>query len=226
MNRDGKCVIVLSSTTERAEHLANLILNKVDRPHLIGIMSMRDYIEYYGSKKDDSIVLIIDDMDAIMRDYLKAPYITTMSTKDDLSIEELKRGKPLGLIEDLYNNLLSKLCFKGESCLPSEYEIFNSTQYDLQESPESEIASILVNGGKRVVTVTFADGDVRMSKCSEKDEFDVKVGVALCILYHMFGSSTKASKVIEQKAKFVTKKKKEEPKVKVTKGKVKVNENK
>lgn len=95
-----------------------------------------------------------------------------------------------------------------------------------QESPESEIASILVNEGKRVVTVTFADGDVRMSKCSEKDEFDVKVGVALCILYHMFGSSTKASKVIERKAKFVTKKKKEEPKVKVTKGKVKVNENK
>lgn len=95
-----------------------------------------------------------------------------------------------------------------------------------QENPESKIASILVNEGKRVVTVTFADGDVRMSKCSEKDEFDVKVGAALCILYHMFGSSTKASKVIEQKAKFVTKKKKEEPKVKVTKGKLKVNENK
>lgn len=93
-----------------------------------------------------------------------------------------------------------------------------------QETPESEIASILVNEGKRVVTVTFTNGDVRMSKCSEKDEFDVKVGVALCILYHMFGSNTKASKVIEQKAKFVTKKKKEESKVKVTKRKLKVNE--
>lgn len=87
---------------------------------------------------------------------------------------------------------------------------------------ESKITSILVNESKRVVTVIFPNGDVRMSKCSEKDEFDVKVGVALCILYHMFGSSTKASKAIEQKAKFVTKKEKEEPKIKVTKRKLKV----
>ena len=123
-------------------------------------------------------------------------------------------------IENMFKNLLEDLDIEsGIFC----HGFGSSDEEDIeQESPESEIASILVNESKRVITVTFADGDVKMSKCSEKDEFDVKVGVALCVLYHMFGSNTKASKVIEQKAKFVTKKKKEEPKVKVTKRKLKV----
>ena len=123
-------------------------------------------------------------------------------------------------IENMFKNLLEDLDIEGGIFCQG----FGSSDEEgiEQESLESEIASILVNESKRVITVTFADGDVKMSKCSEKDEFDVKVGVALCVLYHMFGSSTKASKVIEQKAKFVTKKKKEESKVKVTKRKLKV----
>lgn len=123
-------------------------------------------------------------------------------------------------IENMFKNLLEDLNIEGGIFC---HGFGSSDEEDIeQESPESEIASILVNESKRVITVTFADGDVKMSKCSEKDEFDVKVGVALCVLYHMFGSNTKASKVIEQKAKFVTKKKKEESKVKVTKRKLKV----
>ena len=123
-------------------------------------------------------------------------------------------------IENMFKNLLEDLDIEGGIFC---HGFGSSDEKDIErESPESEIASILVNESKRVITVTFADGDVKMSKCSEKDEFDVKVGVALCVLYHMFGSNTKASKVIEQKAKFVTKKKKEESKVKVTKRKLKV----
>lgn len=123
-------------------------------------------------------------------------------------------------IENMFKNLLEDLDMEGGIF---RHGFGSSDEESIeQESPESEIASILVNEGKRVITVTFADGDVKMSKCSEKDEFDVKVGVALCVLYHMFGSNTKASKVIEQKAKFVAKKKKEESKVKVTKRKLKV----
>ena len=123
-------------------------------------------------------------------------------------------------IENMFKNLLEDLDIEG-GIFRHGFE--SSDEEDIErESPESEIASILVNESKRVITVTFADGDVKMSKCSEKDEFDVKVGVALCVLYHMFGSNTKASKIIEQKARFVTKKKKEESKVKVTKGKLKV----
>ena len=122
-------------------------------------------------------------------------------------------------IENMFKNLLEDLDMEGGIFCRG---FRSSDEEDIeQESPESEIASILVNENKRVITVTFADGDVKMSKCSEKDEFDVKVGVALCVLYHMFGSNTKASKIIEQKAKFVAKKKKEESKVKVTKGKLK-----
>ena len=93
------------------------------------------------------------------------------------------------------------------------------------EEPESEIASILVNENKRVVTVIFSDGDVKMSKCSEKDEFDIKVGVALCILYHMFGSNTKASKVIEKKAKIIKKEEIKSSTVKTNKTKIKVSKN-
>ena len=123
-------------------------------------------------------------------------------------------------IENMFKNLLEDLDMEGGIFC---HGFGSSDEEDIErESPESEIASILVNESKRVITVTFADGDVKMSKCSEKDEFDVKVGVALCVLYHMFGSNTKASKIIEQKARFVTKKKKEESKVKVTKGKLKV----
>ena len=119
-------------------------------------------------------------------------------------------------IENMFKNLLEDLDMEGGIFCRG---FGSSDEEDIErESPESEIASILVNENKRVITVTFADGDVKMSKCSEKDEFDVKVGV---VLYHMFGSNTKASKVIEQKARFVTKKKKEESKVKVTKGKLK-----
>lgn len=125
-------------------------------------------------------------------------------------------------IENIFKNLLEDLDMEG-GVFCSGFGFSDEEDIE-QESPESEIASILVNENKRVITVTFSDGDVRMSKCSEKDEFDVKVGVALCILYHMFGSNTKASKAIEQKAKFVTKKKKEEPKVKVIKTKFRVNE--
>lgn len=123
-------------------------------------------------------------------------------------------------IENMFKNLLENLDMEGGIFC---HGFGSSDEEDIkQERLESEIASILVNENKRVITVIFADGNVKMSKCSEKDEFDVKVGVALCVLYHMFGSSTKASKVIEQKVKFVTKKKKEEPKVKVTKRKLKV----
>lgn len=93
------------------------------------------------------------------------------------------------------------------------------------EDPADEIVSILVNEDKRVVTVTFSNGDVKISRCSEKDEFDVKVGVALCVLYHMFGSNTKASKVIAEKARVIKKKETKSKSIEVNKIKIKVNKN-
>lgn len=72
--------------------------------------------------------------------------------------------------------------------------------------------SITVNEKKRIVTVVFNDGDVRMSKCSKSDHFDVSVGAALCVAQHLFGSKTNYHKKIEKVAKYVGGKKSERKK--------------
>lgn len=72
--------------------------------------------------------------------------------------------------------------------------------------------SITVNEKKHIVTVVFNDGDVRMSKCSKSDHFDVSVGVALCVAQHLFGSKTNYHKKIEKAAKYVGEKKSERKK--------------
>lgn len=60
------------------------------------------------------------------------------------------------------------------------------------------IKSITVNKEKRIVTCVFMDNDVRMSKCSSEDEFDVYVGVALCIAQHTYRSKTKFKKAVDR----------------------------
>nr|DAW66829.1 MAG TPA: hypothetical protein [Caudoviricetes sp.] len=76
----------------------------------------------------------------------------------------------------------------------------------------NDFKSITVNEKKRIVTVVFADGDVRMSKCNKSDQFDVAVGVALCVAQHLFGSKTNFHKKIEKVAKYVGGKKSERKK--------------
>lgn len=62
----------------------------------------------------------------------------------------------------------------------------------------TQIRSITVNKEKKIVTVVFKDGDVRMSKCCKEDKFDVSVGVALAVSYRFFGSKTKMHKEIKR----------------------------
>lgn len=76
-----------------------------------------------------------------------------------------------------------------------------------QNKTSDDIKSILANESKRAVTVVFNDGDVQISKCHGDDEFDTKIGVALCLMYHRFGSSNKASKYIKEKARVIKDKK-------------------
>ena len=70
-------------------------------------------------------------------------------------------------------------------------------------SREEEIAynlgirEIHANEIKKAVTVMFNDGDVKVIKCDPKDDFDVSVGVALCLANHLFGSKTKYKKYIK-----------------------------
>lgn len=75
------------------------------------------------------------------------------------------------------------------------------------------IRNILVNEKKRLVTVVFADGEHEIIACQKGDYFDVKIGVALAISQHLFGSKNKFHKEIDKKTKFV------ENKSKDTKGK-------
>lgn len=66
---------------------------------------------------------------------------------------------------------------------------------------KNQIKSITVNQKKRIITVVFKDGDVQMSKCSDKDVFDETVGVALCIASHFAGSKTKFKNFVAEHTK-------------------------
>ena len=46
------------------------------------------------------------------------------------------------------------------------------------------IKRILINEKKKVISVSFVDGDTQISRCCEEDTFDVNVGVSLCIAQH------------------------------------------
>ncbi len=66
--------------------------------------------------------------------------------------------------------------------------------------------SILINEEKRVVTVVFHNGDVRIVKCAPGDDFDPEIGVCLAIARHKLGSKSQVRKVIGRKAKVISKK--------------------
>ena len=63
------------------------------------------------------------------------------------------------------------------------------------------IRSVTVNETKRIITVVFNDGDVRMEHCSKEDHFDPKIGIALCVVHHMAGSKNKYNKMVERMIK-------------------------
>lgn len=73
---------------------------------------------------------------------------------------------------------------------------------------ENMIQKIQVNEKKKIVTVVFDDDDVKMIKCSDKDEFDPSIGVALCIAAHVFNSKTKFKKFVNTQIEKQNKKKK------------------
>lgn len=66
--------------------------------------------------------------------------------------------------------------------------------------------SILINEEKRIVTVVFHNGDVRIVKCAPGDDFDPEIGVCLAIARHKLGSKTQIRKIVGCKAKVISKK--------------------
>ena len=130
-------------------------------------------------------------------------------------IIEAKKPKCCGCSLDLADE-------KKEEEYLDAYEPGYQDGYEDGVNDSIGIESILVNEVARVVTVKFLDGDVRIIRCSESDEFDYNIGVSLAISEHIFGSKTHRSKLIKNNARFIKiPESKQENKVKVKKTSIK-----
>lgn len=69
----------------------------------------------------------------------------------------------------------------------------------LQDSAAANagIKSVTINENKRKVTVVFGENGYTIATCSEEDDFDPAVGVALALAYRRFGSKTKFHKYVD-----------------------------
>ena len=79
----------------------------------------------------------------------------------------------------------------------------------VDEDIDVSIRSILANKQKRVLTVVFGDGTTELVHWSKEDTFDARVGTALAISRHIYGSNNAFRKVVDERLKTieVTKKK-------------------
>ena len=122
--KSGKPIIVLSQTTELAEQLANQILDKTESPHLIGVMDICTYVKYCSNKKNDDIVLIIDDIDAIIRDLLGWNFIASASVSDNFELQELeKHPSNIPTIDrTMVLNAIKECCFAPQDSVDLDFE--------------------------------------------------------------------------------------------------------
>lgn len=79
----------------------------------------------------------------------------------------------------------------------------------VDEDIDVSIRSILANKQKRVLTVVFGDGTIELVHWSKEDTFDARVGTALAISRHIYGSNNAFRKVVDERLKTIeaTKKK-------------------
>ena len=69
------------------------------------------------------------------------------------------------------------------------------------------IKSTTINEDKKKVTLVFDKNDYSIATCTENDEFDPAVGVALALAYKCFGSKTKFHKWVDAQVQKNIKKK-------------------
>lgn len=64
-----------------------------------------------------------------------------------------------------------------------------------------DIKDIFYNEEKKVVIVKFGDGKKVITRCHEGDEFDLLVGISLCVTKHIYRTREllKAAKKVEGK---------------------------
>lgn len=63
------------------------------------------------------------------------------------------------------------------------------------------IKAIYPNPTKRVVAVKFMDDEVRTATCDKDDNFDINVGVAICIASYLYGGKKNFHKIVSKKTK-------------------------
>ena len=107
------------------------------------------------------------------------------------NFDDMMRGFHVIVSPEL-NKLLGKECGK-EGGQPSPTKHVNRVY--------PGIKAVYPNPSKGVVAVKFMDGEVRVATCDKEDNFDVNVGVAICIATYLYGSKKNFRKIVEKKTK-------------------------
>lgn len=94
--------------------------------------------------------------------------------------------------------------------MPKEtfHELGLDIQYSKKPNVGDGVTKIVVNKEAKCVVVKFFDGTEQVIHCGEDDIFDSRVGVALALVYHSFGSKTQFKDFIRGKSYFVSSSKK------------------
>ena len=108
----------------------------------------------------------------------------------------LNEEEYLELLEDAFN------FYKNQAS-----ELLDNENEDMKENDEQFfIRSVLINKEKRVVSVTFADGETKIIKCHPDDEFDAYIGVSLAISEYIFTSKNQFHKYVNETARVIPEK--------------------
>ena len=75
----------------------------------------------------------------------------------------------------------------------------NAVRIDKESDLSIRHISIGERKGKKVVCVVFKDGSHIIKECQKEDDFDINVGVALCLMEKMYSSNNKFHKLIKSK---------------------------
>lgn len=70
------------------------------------------------------------------------------------------------------------------------------------------IKKVFVNLEERIVVVLFSNDEKEIVKCSENDDFDVTIGVALAVCRHLFGHTNFYKKIVGKKTYYQQKREK------------------
>ena len=155
------------------------------------------YLTFNKVASSEIAILNVRFHDEIFKNFYKIDEFDFMNRTIESILEELNACIKNEISEEYLSSCLSHTKNSVDKCL-DEYNIPQKMM---------KIKSILVNEKKRVTTVVFDNGDIQIATCSPEDEFDVSVGVAICISGYLAGSKRNFKEFVNKTAKFVKEKK-------------------